>query len=144
MIQTSIHTAFKLAKIRNWDTIYWAIDLHGVIIKPTYSNDIPDTFYDDAIAVLQKMSNRPDFCLILYTCSYKQKIEEYINIFKKYNINFKYVNENPEIVNNKYSSYEGKFYYNILLDDKAGFDPDVDWKDINELLNYYIPVEKVA
>ena len=31
--------------------------------------------------------------------------------------------------------FEKKFYFNILLDDKAGFDPETDWSVIKEYLN---------
>ena len=46
------------------------------------------------------------------------------------NINFDYINENPEINSNKLSDFSKKFYFNIGLDDKCGFDAEQDWLDI--------------
>ena len=36
-----------------------------------------------------------------------------------------------------YYSKTKKFYFDVLLDDKAGFRPDVDWKLIYELFKKY-------
>jgi hypothetical protein len=44
----------------------------------------------------------------------------------------KYINENPEISDDKgaFGCYDKKPYYNVLLDDKASFNPETDWKPI--------------
>ena len=44
MIEKAIKDSFALAKRKNWNRVYWAIDIHGTIVKPTYSSTIPDTF----------------------------------------------------------------------------------------------------
>ena len=43
-------------------------------------------------------------------------------------------NFNPAIENTKTSCFDDKFYFSVLLDDKAGFDPDTDWKLIYDYL----------
>ena len=43
-------------------------------------------------------------------------------------------NFNPTIENTQTGCFDDKFYFSILLDDKAGFDPDTDWKLIYEYL----------
>lgn len=134
MLEKSINDCFELSRKRGWDRIYWAVDLHGVIVKPTYDNNIPDVYYDNAIRVLKIISDRKDIKLILYTCSYKEKSDSYLKEFQKFGVVFDYVNRNPEILDNTYSTYSEKLYFNILLDDKAGFDPETDWLVIERCL----------
>jgi DNA modification methylase len=122
---------------RGWDKTYWAIDIHGTIIKPNYeAGNIPKTFYPYSLECLRLLSDREDVCLILYTCSHPHEIEEYLELFRKEWINFKFVNENPEVKTeeNGYGCYDRKFYFNVLFEDKAGFDPEVDWEEIFEYL----------
>jgi hypothetical protein len=38
-----------------------------------------------------------------------------------------YTNCNPEVADKHYADYESKFYANLMLDDKAGFLPELDW-----------------
>lgn len=122
---------------RGWDKTYWAIDIHGTILEPNYeANNIPDKFYSYAMPCLQELSNRDDVCLILYTCSHPHEIAEYIELFRKNWINFDYINENPEIKTEEqgYGCYDKKFYFNVLFEDKAGFDPEKDWEEIFNFL----------
>lgn len=37
------------------------------------------------------------------------------------------VNENLEVKNTTYGFYEHKPYFNLLFEDKAGFDAEIDW-----------------
>ena len=75
---------------------------------------------------MKYLSKRSDICLILNTCSHPHEIEKYLEFFKARDIHFKYVNENPEVPNNALGCYDDKFYFNILLEDKAGF-IESDW-----------------
>lgn len=130
-----IEKIFKLKEARNWDTIYWAVDVHDTCIVANYkAGEIPTEFFPHAKEVLQMISERKDCCLILYTCSYPKEIEKYLEFFKSHNINFKYVNKNPEAENTAFGHFEVKFYFNILLEDKAGFDAEEDWIKIKEVL----------
>lgn len=126
------------AKIkRNWDKTYWAVDIHGTIIEPNYeAGNIPKKFYPYSLECLRLLSDRSDVCLILYTCSHQHEIEEYLELFRKEGINFVYVNENPEVKTESdgYGCYDRKFYFNVLIEDKAGFDPNEDWENIYEYL----------
>lgn len=135
MLEKSINDSFRIAKERNWKRVYWAIDLHGVIIKPTYSNEKNDVFYKNSILILKELSDRSDMCLILFTCSYEETTNKYLELFKtNYGITFDYVNCNPEVSDNEYSTYSQKLYYNVLLEDKAGFDPENDWDIVHKCL----------
>jgi hypothetical protein len=33
--------------------------------------------------------------------------------------------------------YEQKFYFNVLFEDKAGFDPMREWKEVYDLMVHY-------
>jgi hypothetical protein len=124
---------------KSWDFTYWAFDLHGTIIVPNYKHgDIPREFYPYAKKVLQMLTKRDDICMYIYTCSHPHEQEKYIKYFKDNDINFKWVNENPEVEtqNNGYGYYVDKPYFNVLFEDKAGFDPMEDWEDIYDFFKY--------
>lgn len=131
-----IKKMFNHAKQKEWYETYWFIDLHGVISKPDYRKESKKIIYYPYVKeTLQYLSkNRHDIILILFTSSYPYEIAKYMAQFKKENIFFKYVNENPEISDAKgsFGCYDKKPYYNVLIDDKCGFDPLTDWKPLYE------------
>ena len=127
-----IKKMFIHSKKSGYYETYWAIDIHGTISKPDYRRDKKViNYYPYAKETLQLLSKRDDIILILYTSSYPEEIKIYQKTFIKDDIKFKYVNENPEISEEKgsFGYYDDKFYFNVLIDDKAGFDPK-DWKQI--------------
>jgi len=124
-----------LNKRDDWEHVYYAFDLHGTIIKPNYeAGNIPTEFYPYALEVLQMLSKRDDVCMYIYTCSHPHEQAQYIELFKGLDIEFKWVNENPEVPtdNTGYGYYEDKPYFNVLFEDKAGFDPEEDWEDVRD------------
>lgn len=138
MITKAFARAFEIKEARNWDKIYCAVDIHGTIVKPNYSKEtLPTEFYKYAKEVLQDLSKRNDVVLILYTCSFPEEIEKYLEFFKEHEINFEYVNSNPEVENNTYGYFNDKFYFNILLEDKAGFDGETDWNLIQKFMDLH-------
>lgn len=134
MISQSIEKSFKILRERKWDKTYWAIDLHDTVLLSNYSNGIPNEFYPLAKETLQIISNRSDIVMIMYTCSYPDEILKYLEFFESNGIHFNYVNENPEANNTSYGYYDKKPYFNVLLDDKAGFDANNDWIIVKNLL----------
>lgn len=135
MIISAIENCLRTAKAKGWAKTYWAFDIHGTILKPNYkTNEISTEFYPYAKEVFQKLNERKDIVKILYTCSYPHEIKQYLEYFAKYDIHFDYINQNPEIADGGYGYYKDKFYFNVLMDDKAGFDGEVDWKLILELI----------
>ena len=72
--------------------------------------------------------------MILYTCSHEKEIKKYLEYFKENNIHFEFVNKNPDVINQKYGFYDDKPYFNVLFEDKAGFDPLDDWEKVITLL----------
>lgn len=140
MITHAIETCLRKAKQKNWDKTYWCFDVHGTILKPNYRRDeISTEFYPGALEVLQYLSKRKDIVCILYTCSYPHEIQQYQALFKQYQIHFKYVNQNPEVVDGGYGYYQDKFYFNVLFDDKAGFDGENDWFEVAKVLESESP-----
>ncbi len=138
MITRAIKTCLKNATERNWTKTYWAFDIHGTILKSNFRRDeISTEFYPGAIEVMQVLGKRKDIVKILYTCSYPNEIEQYVELFEKHNIHFDYINQNPEVADGGYGYYQNKFYFNVLMDDKAGFDGDTDWHAIKEILEQH-------
>jgi len=140
MVTNAIKKSFDHAKAKNWDCTFWAIDIHDTIVKANYKRgQIPTEFYPHAKYVLKKLSERSDVKLILFTCSHQVEIDQYLKLFEENGIHFDYINENPEVKTDTdgYGNYDKKMYMNVLLDDKAGFDPEKDWRRIKSLLRKY-------
>ena len=79
-----IKKMFVYAKKRQWYETYWAIDLHGVVLKPDYRKDSPSVdYYPFAKETLQLMSERDDFKMFMFTSSYPDEIEIYVSAFKQ-------------------------------------------------------------
>jgi hypothetical protein len=121
----------------HWYESYWMIDIHGVICHPNYDLDKLELKFVNTFArtALQMLSQRDDIRLILHTSSYPDQIMEYIKILEEDEIFFDYLNENPEIRSYEdFGYYESKPYFDIYLDDKAGFVPD-EWMEIVAFLS---------
>jgi hypothetical protein len=128
---------FEYKEKRGWDKIYLFFDIHGTILKPNYQfGNIPKEFYPHVKEAMQLISMLDDVCMVLYTCSHPHEIEQYLEFFKENDINFHYVNENPEVATdlNGYGCYDKKPYINVLFEDKAGFNPETEWLEVLELL----------
>lgn len=135
MIKRLITKSYEKMAGRGWDKIYWAVDIHDTIITGNHDHEnLPKVFLPFAREALQMLSARKDCVLILYTCGHSWDIHTYLDLFKENGIDFKYVNSNPEVEDTKYACFRDKFYTNIYLDDKAGFDPECHWEDILEVM----------
>ncbi len=135
MITRAIENCLRAAKERGWTKTYWAFDIHGTLLKSNFRrDDISTEFYPGAIEVMQLLSKQKDIVKILYTCSYPHEIDQYLELFKKHDIHFDYVNQNPEVADGGYGYYQNKFYFNVLMDDKAGFDGETDWLVIKKII----------
>jgi hypothetical protein len=136
MISKAIKNCLSQASLKGWNKTYWAFDIHGTILRPTFKTGVVSTeFYPLAKEVMQMLSKRDDIVKILFTCSYPEEIVTYVKYFSEHDIHFNYINENPEVCAGAYGHYERKFYFNVLFEDKAGFDPMTDWADVLNLLN---------
>lgn len=128
----NIVKAFEDKKKRGWHTFYVAVDLHGTLIKP-YHDCIE--FYPGAIEVMRWFNSRPDFKVILWTSSYLVDIEKFQRACEKEGISFNFINGNPLEKSNGRAFFGQKFYFNIILDDKAGFEGDTDWHLVRATLD---------
>lgn len=141
MITRAIENCFRLAAQKGWYETYWAFDIHGTMLRPNYqAGRIANEFYPGACEVMQQLSRRTDIVRILYTCSYPHEITQYLEFFRQHDIHFHFVNENPSVACGAYGFYDDKFYFNVLMDDKAGFDGETDWLAIAALLERYSAV----
>jgi len=136
MIEYAFERAFEKLRDRRWEKIHIAVDLHGTVIKPTYSVDIVFELYPLAEDVLRIMSNRTDICMILTTSSKPEYRIEFMKFMEKSGVVFDYHNCNPEVLNTETGCFDdGKWYYDVFIDDKAGFDPESDWLKLKQKLN---------
>jgi hypothetical protein len=144
MISKAIQKAFQVKKERKWIRMYWAFDIHDTILVPNYNAlEIPKEFYPQARETLQLISSIQNIVMILFTSSSPEDLKEYIRYFRENRINFDYANENPEVRNANYGCYDVKPYFNVLFDDKAGFDPASDWKITKDLVQEYYKNESI-
>jgi len=138
-IVKAFDNAYERAKYKNWDYIYVLIDVHGTIFKPSYLNEEKYEFYPYAKEVLQLLTLYTDTKLILWTSSTYTAIYDYLKVFKNNNIKFDYWNKNPEVKRQSTDpetlDLSSKYYFNIGIDDKFGFEPETDWKLIYDYLN---------
>lgn len=128
-------TFVELRPKRKWDTIYWLVDVHGVIIPGSWHKLNEFRFIsEDCVEVLRWISKRKDQRLILWTSSYFSELFKINKWLLDHNIVLDYINDNPECQSTNYADFSKKPYFNILLDDKAGFEPEKDWKAVKQEL----------
>lgn len=113
--------------LSEYPKVYIAVGLRGTIVKPTFTGRPCKEFYPIAKKALQGMSKDKRIILILWT-SEEKELQDYLDFFKESGINFAYVNENPEIdpLISK-EKWRTKFFFDLCLDDRSGFDPVWDW-----------------
>lgn len=129
-ILKAIARAHRNAKERNEPIIYWAVDLHGVVFNSNYAKGGYQFTNPSAVEALRLISRVADYRLILWSSCHPDEYQSIIDFLASHNIAVDYFNENPEIGNTASGNFEKKFYFSILLDDKAGFDPVTDWDAI--------------
>jgi hypothetical protein len=124
----NIERSFADKTKRRWQKIFIAIDVHDVILEGKYNlNNEGAAYMPNCIKVLQQWSKREDISLILWTSGHIGPTSKVLDNLEKQGINFKHVNCNPECPNDPLCDFSKKFYFNILLDDKAGFEGKTDW-----------------
>ena len=137
-------SAIDVAKLRNWDKISIAVDLHNTVLKPTHNKLLATEFYPYAKECLSILSenkfNGVECLLFPYSCTPSNLLDVYLsNILEPNGIKMyhdsKFVADRMCVDTTSFQSFAKKPYFNILLDDKAGFDPNNDWE---ELYNYLI------
>ena len=133
-IVKSFDKALKRMEECNWDKIYVLVDLHDTIFEACYYENEEYKWYPYAKETLELMSHAKDISLILWTSTHINTVVKYITYLKKFGINFDMVNLNREVKNTDLSCFDEKTYFNVGIDDKFGFDAEIEWKT----LYYYL------
>ena len=133
-IEKSFDAAFRRMKERNWEKIYVLVDIHDTIFEACYHDEETHKWFPYAKDALEIMSYSEQISLILWTSSYENAINEYLEFFKANNIKFDMINANTETKNTSLSCFDNKTYFNVGIDDKFGFDAETDW----EILYHYL------
>jgi hypothetical protein len=137
-----IKLAYKKAAARKWDRIYWAIDIHETILVPSYDSKVLGVHYPLVIESLKLILSFPESRIILWSSLSPEDMQRhkdhiFKDIFSPKEQDCVYLNCNPECGETEYASFNQKFYFNVLLDDKAGFDAETDWKTVIDTLTAY-------
>lgn len=138
MITEAFRNAFSIMAERSWDKIAVAVDLHGTVLKPNYGIELAQEFYPGAEECLKYMSTRGDIVMFMYSCTPTNLKNMYNTMFVSKGIHIHTsindVYKLMDITSSVYQSFSEKPYFNVLLEDKAGFNPETDWE---ELLKYF-------
>jgi len=126
-IQKGISRAYNVAMERGHEMIFWCIDLHGTVLESNYSSD-SFTFLNanETVPALQAISALPETRIILWSGITDADRDQVVKLFTDNGIRVDWVNENPAVPSSGTGNFEQKFYFSILVDDKAGFCP-TDW-----------------
>ena len=130
-ITRAIDRAFEMKEKRGWDKLYWAIDLHNTML-PSCKEDSEkghsvENIYPSCLKALQMLSQSDEHCLILFTATKPKDISNLLLQLEHQGVHFDYMNENPECEDTEYADFSEKFYYDVIVDDKAGFNPATGW-----------------
>jgi hypothetical protein len=137
MIEKSLIEAIERMIEKGWDKIYFLVDIHGTIFKPSYNETDPCIWLGESRDALREMTKAPWISLILWTSTYPSAIvNSYLPVFEREGIKFDYINGNPEVLNGVLGCFDKKPYFNLLLDDKAGFEEE-DWSKILKVIRKY-------
>lgn len=133
-IEKSFDGAFKRMKDRNWEKIYVLVDIHDTVFEACYHEKEEYKWYPFAKEALDIMSHAQQISLILWTSTYENVINDYVEYFKTNGIRFDYINRNTETKNTSLSCFDEKTYFNVGIDDKFGFEAETDWEIIYNYL----------
>lgn len=126
--------AFRRMEEHHWDKIYVLVDIHDTILKACYYDEETYDWFPFAKLTLKLMSKCPQISIILWTSTYPNIIERYLEFFKKNGITFDMVNVNLETKNTDLSCFDAKTYFNVGIDDRFGFDAENDWITLYDYL----------
>lgn len=133
----AIETAYRKKSERNYKFLYWCIDLHGVILEGKYNlNNDGAKPYPYALKTLKLISNNPSNKIILWTSSYVLPTAAILTWLNENNIKIHFINENPDYTLTELCDFTKKFFFDILFDDKAGFEGEKDWEPVYNYLKY--------
>ena len=131
-----IKRAFRRKKEKGWPKVYIAVDLHDTVITGTYNRmNVGAVPFPGAVEVLKRWTDREDICLILWTPSYLDAADAIrARFLTEHGVRFDLWNENTEVPSGDLCDFSKKWYFDILLEDKAGFEAATDWLKIKQTL----------
>lgn len=131
-VRRLISLAFAEKRKKNWEKLYFLVDLHGTVVRGYDKKDLynkPLVYYPGARETLREMSGRKDIHLILWTGTKREEAVAIMENMKCDGIVFDNLNENPEVGDTDRYCASEKVYFNVGLDDRFGFDAEAgDWK----------------
>lgn len=130
----AIDRAYRVMYERGWDTIYWCIDLHGVCLKSNYVNGKYEWINHEALEGMLEISRQPESRIILWSSAHPEEQTKIVEWMESQGVMIDFFNENPLEKNTQTGCFDKKFYFSVLLDDKAGFEPSADWWRIRDYL----------
>lgn len=139
-IVRAVAKAYAVMQARNWDTVYWAVDLHGVCLKSNYKTDSYEWINEASLRALKVIASLPESRIILWSSVHPEEMSNIIEFFREQGIVVHDFNKNIREKSNDVSCFDKKFYFSVLLDDKAGFDPDTDW----DAIAYYLQTKQAV
>lgn len=117
----AIDQAYQKTAERNWDRVYWALDLHGTCLKSTYKQFEYEWLGDFTKTALQRLVAHPETHLILWSSVQDEEKPHIIKFFEDAGIRIAGFNTNPMELGSVTCNVAEKFYMSIIVDDKAGF-----------------------
>lgn len=128
-IQKAINRAYRVAQERKYNAIYWALDLHGTCIESNYKQGNYSWLNEHCAEALRYLSEQEETHLIIWSSLHQNEIPNVVSFFVDHGIKVAAVNSNPMEASTTSGCFDQKFYMSIIVDDKAGFDPD-EWPDV--------------
>lgn len=132
-----IENAYIKTAKRGWDKVYWALDLHDTCLKATYTANEPKSYQWISPYVkeaLQRLVAHPETHLILWSSVHDAEKPHYLKFFADAGIRVSGFNHNPYESGSASCGVGEKFYFSILVDDKAGFHPS-EWLHIPDFVD---------
>jgi hypothetical protein len=130
-ILRAIERAYRVSHERQWDRVYWALDLHGTCLASNYQAGTYAWLTDDCGPVLSALSAFPETHLILWSSLHPADKLGVSQFFSDAGVRITDINRNPLEQSTATGCFDEKFYMSVIVDDKAGFDP-VEWPAVLE------------
>lgn len=145
-LEDVVRLAYEKAHARGWDRVYWMVDLHDTAIAATYASGGGITLLPGAGETLRWLLTFPETRIILWSSMSPELLAAHREaLFAEADRGRVYLNENPEEGDTAYASFQQKPYFNVLLDDKAGFDHARDWAAVTRaMLRHRVPLAPAA
>lgn len=128
-ILRAIDRAYRVSQERGWDRIYWSLDLHGTVLEGNYIPGEYQWLSPEIPEILKRISEFDETHFIIWTSMHQHEMPAIRRLFADAGVSIFAVNDNPNEKSTTTGCFDQKFYTSIIVDDKAGFDPN-DWDHV--------------